>query len=268
MDGTSELQEAEAVVELNIEQPAELAEPAETGSELATDSPNSEGEQKQEEDSQELAQKAINKQHRKYREEQRRANDLQKRLEDLEAKQKPDLSVSDIPPIPDSWDENYEGKIKERDEAILRKAKNDALLQQQSEFAEREKQEKQRIELESAQKRNDQFLENAKKLGVDNKSLMDAQKAVIDYGVTPGIADVLLDDPEGALMLQHLAANPLELYDIVNASPELAGFKMAEVKQKAAALRPKPTSAPDPATTLDGRGVPPKERGPQGAIFE
>lgn len=266
----SELQEADAVVESNIDQPAESVEPAATGSELAADSPAPEGEESKGEDSQDqdAVQKAINKQHRKFREEQRRANDLQKRLESLEAKQEPVLTATDIPPIPDSWDENYEAKIKERDEAILRKAKNDALLQQQSEFAEREKQEQQRKELETAQKRNDQFLENAKKLGVDNQALISAQQSVIDYGVTPELATALIEDSDGPLMVQHLAANPLELYDLVTANPIVAGLKLAEVKQKAAALRPKPTSAPTPATTLDGRGVPPKERGPEGATYK
>ena len=69
-------------------------------------------------------------------------------------------------------------------------------------------------------------------------------------------------------MVQHLAANPLELHELVTASPIAAGRMLADVKAKAAALKPKTSDAPDPASALGGRGAPQKGRGPQGATFE
>ena len=69
-------------------------------------------------------------------------------------------------------------------------------------------------------------------------------------------------------MVQHLAANPLELHDIISASPVMAGAMLSEVRSKAQALKPKATSAPDPSPDIRGRGVPDVERGPKGATFE
>jgi len=246
---------------------------------LAPDSPPSEGEEKAEkQDSEELipkseadqiAQKAINKQHRKYREEQRKREELEKRLKDLE-QQSQTLNNVDIPPIPDSWDENYEDKVKARDAAILQKAKIEASQQLQAEREANEQRAREAEELKQSQQRNDKFLENARKLGVSQEALNEAQDIVISYGVgdMPGLAAALVDDPDGPVMVQYLASNLLELNEIVNADPVLAGIKLANVKVKAAALKPKPTAAPDPATSLDGRGAPEKQRGPKGATYE
>jgi hypothetical protein len=245
--------------------------PEESGSDLAPDSP-AEGEQSTENGKEALsegAQKAINKQHFKYREEQRKRLELEERLKALEAKQAPqEVGDVTIPPIPDSWDENFEDKIRQREEAIQRKAAIDARQQASADQEAISQREQQRQELERSQKLNDQFTENAKTLGVSQQSLDVAQQTVIDYGITPELATALISDADGPLMVQHLAANPLELHDLVHASPLTAGMMLAEVKAKAAALKPKSSEAPDPATTLNGKGAPVKERGPKGATFE
>jgi len=121
---------------------------------------------------------------------------------------------------------------------------------------------------EREQALQDTFLENSKKLGVKHDALMEAQNAVVSYGVTPELAQVLLKDSMGALMVQHLAANPLDLHDIVSATPMEAGLLLAEVKTKVALLKPKSSSAPSPATILKGGAVPAKQRGLPGATYE
>lgn len=254
---------------------AEPTEPAPTGSELAPDSPV-EGEQNTSQASvdgvsvegPEGFKTAINKQHFKFREEQRRAESLQRELDEIKAKQQPASTDVSIPPIPDSWDENYEEKIRQRDAAIVQKANADQNVQRHADTQAQQQRDQERQELERLQNLQNGFNENSKKLGVNQESMIKAQETVIQYGITPELANTLLGDSDGPLMVQYLATNPLDLHDIVNASPLDAGFKLAQVKTKAAALRPKTTSAPDPATTIGGRGTPAQERGPRGATFE
>lgn len=272
----SELQSDDSGITFNEpevqEHPTEQkAEPEVTEkADLAPDSPK-EGEENTE-DSQEKTpewfQKKINKQTFAQRQAERERDELKTRLEELEKKSRPTLEDVSIPAIPDSWDENYESKIRERDKAISQKAQVDAARLQREESQALQQQQAQRQELERAQSLQSQFSENGKKLGVSQQSLLDAQNAVVDYGVTPDLANALLEDDQGPLMVQYLAANPLDLHDIVNSSPVQAGLRLAEVKAKAAALKPKPSSAPDPATALSGRAVPTKERGPEGATYK
>lgn len=221
-----------------------------------------------EEQTPEWFQKKINKQTFAQRQAERERDELKTRLDELERKSKPALENISIPDIPDSFDEDYESKIRKRDEVIRQNAQVDAAKLQREETQAIAQQQSQRKELERAQALESQFSENGKKLGVDRQSLIDAQNAVVDYGVTPDLASVLLEDAQGPLMVQYLAANPLDLHDIVNASPVQAGLLLADVKVKSAALKPTPSSAPDPATTLDGRAVPTKERGPEGATYK
>jgi hypothetical protein len=218
------------------------------------------------EDIQAKHQREVNKQHRKYREEQRRADALQKQLDELQSKVKPASEVK-IPPLPESWDENFEEKLRERDEAIQRKAAQDAIKQQQADaeaLAQREAETRQR---EQSQKREAKFIENAEALSVDAKELDEAQSAVIEYGITPDIAVALLEDSHGPLMVKYLAANPLELGELISARPVEAGMRLAEIKAKASAPK-QTTSAPVPPTALNGKTAKHDTAGPPGATFE
>ena len=190
--------------------------------------------------------KAINKQHFKFREEQRRNQELQKRIEELEAKTKPQIEESkDIPPIPDSFDDDYEVKIRQREEAIRLNAQAEALRNAQEAERIQKERDRQRQELERSEQLNSEFVQRASDLGVNPQALASAQNAVIQYGITPELADTLLKDDLGPLMVQYLEANPLELSDIVNSSPMQAGLLLAEVKSKSAGLKPKTeTDAP------------------------
>lgn len=259
-----------------VEQEVEQDEGTETSqvedSELAPDSPD-EGEEntKEEEDdnSPEWFQKKINKQTFKQRQAERERDEARKEAEELRRKyESAELKPVDVPPIPDTWDDNYEQKIRQRDEAILQKAKYEATQAQRREQSALSEQQEQRKQYERSQALNDQFVANSKKLGVDTKALSEAQDVILQAGVTPQLAVALLEDADGPLMVQHLAANPMDLYDILDADPLRQGYMLASVKTKASALKRKSSSAPNPATTLNGRAAPPKQRGPSGATFE
>ena len=255
-------------------------EPDNAGSELATDSPV-EGEQNTDVaphiatvdglqvEGPEGFKKAIDKQHFKFREEQRRANDLEERLNSLESQNKP-VTVQDIaiPPMPETWDENYDQKMRERDAAIGQNATNEAVKSQQAQANAEREQEQQREEVKKVQKLNTDFVDNANKLGVNKDTLATAQQVVVDYGVSQEIAHAIITDPNGPLIIQHLAANPLDLYDLSNGNSFQSGQKWTEIQTKSAALKPKTSSTPKPSTSVNGGGAGVKERGPKGATFE
>jgi hypothetical protein len=263
-DGTT-YDEAPAAQPAETEVEQETTEPAESGAELAPDSPV-EGAQNTDEG----LHKAINKQHWKYREEQRRANELEEKLKEAEAKLQAaqPKEVSEIPPLPDSWDENYEEKIRARDLAIERKALQSRQAQEAKDREVIAQQEAQRAQEAETQKLQDGFVSNAKSLGVNTEALDAAQKTVIEYGITPEIASAIVSDSDGPLIVQHLAANPLELHNLVTGNSFEAGQKWSEIKSKAAAIKPKPSAAPAPADSLKGRAAAPKDPALDGMTFE
>ena len=271
----SELQDAESAdielddgFELDQEEIEETEgeESEQSEADLATDSPD-EGEENTE-SGQEAVQKAINRQHRKFREEERKRQEIEKELERArEQLQKFQPTDVVIPPVPDPFDDDYDQKIRARDEAIQRKAEQDARKSSDAEREAQAQRERQRQELERSQKLNDSFLSNAKKLKVDERGLQSAQEVIIEYGVSPQIATTILEDADGPLIALHLAENLLELDDLVNADPFKAGMKWRDVKAKVSAKR-KSSVAPKPATRLEGRGAPEKEEGPDGATYE
>ena len=215
------------------------------------------------------AQKAINKQHFKFREEQRRADALEKRLQDLEAKQQ-QSTQSDItvPPMPDTWDDNFEAKVKAREEALTLQAQRNAQQQLQEEQAQFQRQQQELAEQQRVQELANSFNQNATRLGVDSNTLAEAQNALVSYGVTRDIANALLADEAGPLMVQYMAANPLEMGQLINASPLQQGMMLSDIKAKAGQLKPKTTSAPPPPTQGGGTSTGPREKGPKGAIYE
>ena len=81
----------------------------------------------------------------------------------------------------------------------------------------------------------------------------------------------ILADTDGPLITKHLAANPQDGYKLASMSPYEVGTFLGDVKKKAGALKPRISSAPNPATNLQGNGVDPeasKYKYLDGATFE
>jgi transcriptional regulator NrdR family protein len=264
-----EAQEAQTV---EAEQP-EVNEP----SALATDSPV-EGEENttdsvEQEKDPEWFEKKINKSTFHRRQAERERDALREENEKLKASSQPVLSNVDIPPIPDSWDENYEAKIRERDTAIQQKARFEHSESQRLANQAEAQRKSEREHFNRQQELSETLASNSKKLGIDKVRLDSAQEVLVKQISDSGrdmtrIVDRLLSDPMGGLMIQHLATNQLDMHDIIYASPEDAGFLLAEVKQKASLLKPKSSSAPSPATTLTGRAAPQRESWDKGNTYE
>lgn len=221
---------------------------------------------------QEKHQKEVNRQHKKFRDEERARLQveqekaaLQKQLDEINAKNN---VAPEVPPMPDPYSENFESEVAARDEAIRNRAawdKEQSLRQSQ---LQQEQQQQARKEQEQLQTRVESYSKRATDAGIKAEDLQAAGRMVGDY-LQPDLIGHILDDEQGPMITTYLANNPTALDDIRSMSLGNAAVHIATViKPDIAATKPKPSSAPDPVEPLRGAGAAPQEIGPQGATYE
>ena len=166
-------------------------------------------------------------------------------------------TVGDIPAMPDAFDDDFDAKVKQRDEAIIAnanyQAQNNAYLQQEQLNQQQAAQAKQVKVQESMAN----YSQKAIELGIKQDELQAAGNAVAGYGLSDDLVMHILADSDGPLITKHLAANPQDGYQLASMSPYSVGQFLDGIKTKASALKPKTSSAPNPATNLQGNGVDP-----------
>ena len=268
---TDQLQTEESGITLDtdpIEDNEANLETVDSGAELAT---ATEGEQKKTAD--DGAQKAINKQHAKYREEERlkiaaqnEAKELKEKLAAFEA-EKGDIVIPEMP-YPD--DEDFEEKAKARDEAITRKATQDAqqniVIEQQSATAEATA----TAEQARIQSLANDYDKRIVTLGLNQSDVVAAGNKVIEYGISADLVEHIMQQDDGPLITKYLADNPIIVDEMRQMTSIQAAIKInSEIKLAAASMKPQASNAPDPAETLSGRGAG-EQRDPliAGATFE
>lgn len=236
----------------------------EQGAELATDS-DAQHEEKAEvaesntDVNQDAVQAAINKQHAKYREEERKRKEVEQQLEEYRRKENEALAarVSALPEFPDEFDDNYDEKLAEYKKAVHDKAMYDAQQQlQQQQLQQQQQMEQARLSQEFQQKALT-YEERAKEFGISEQDVKTIGQTLVSSGLNEQLAVALLDDPEGPLIAKYLSSNIAEIDALQNVNPYLAGAKLVEVKQKAQAFKPKTSSTPEPPTRLEGGAVDP-----------
>lgn len=203
---------------------------------------------------------AINRQHSKYREAERAKQDTQAqltaangRISEFESNQPEPI----IPPMPDSFDDDFDEKVAIRDATIVAVAQHNqtqANIAQANANATQEAQNAaQQVQAQNAQT----LVENAATLGISNDDLGKAAAVVGSYNISPEIRTGLMTDPDGPVMLAYLAANPLEIENLQSMGVFDASNHLGTViRQKASALKPKTSDAPPPPLVLSGNGAP------------
>lgn len=258
-----------------VEQDVEESEIAEVegddsqSSDLATDS-DAEHEKKTESQiAQDKVQEVINKKHWEAKENERKYLAAQKELEQYKAQQQ--QAAPEVPALPDPFEDDYEQKLKQRDEAMRKRitweAQQDYVTQQQKHTQEQEQQAKAK-ELYDKQIT---YTKRAKDLGISGEDLQKAGETIAHYGLNDGLVMEILGDNDGALITKHLAANPMEIEALNSMSPYQAARHIEAIRPKLEALKPRRTKAPNPSTRLEGKGTDPeakKYRHISGAKFE
>jgi len=179
--------------------------------------------------------------------------------------------VGDIPAAPDPFDDDYEVKVKAREEALIAQAnyntQNQGYIQQQQ-FQQQQAAQAKQVKVQESMANNSQ---KATELGIKQEELQAAANTVANYGLSDDLVMHILGDSDGPLITKHLAANPQDGYDLANMSPYSVGQFLDGIKTKASALKPKTSNTPSPATNLQGNGVDPeagKYKNIDGAKFE
>lgn len=167
-------------------------------------------------------------------------------------------ALGDIPAMPDAFDDDFDAKVKARDEALIAQANynasNNAYLQQEQFQQQQAAQATQQAQAKLEQ----DFLANARGTGAKDEEITSVVNTLVQTGLSGDLGSAIMADSEGYFIAKHLAANPQEAYELNSMNPILAGAKYAEIKQKASALKPKTSSTPTPATNLQGNGVDPE----------
>lgn len=269
----SELQagEAESVVNDDptpTEQPVENAEQATQVSEPATDSGEvreekitfSEGQQKVLDDM--AAKKTF-----KIREAERKADGLQRQLDEM-SKKLPEEARPDVPELPDQYADDFQSKLKARDQALMDAAAFDARASDRQ-LQQLDQEQKQQAEQQKAlNEKTKVYSENAAKKGVKLQELQVAGQAVYDYGLRDDVTVAILDDVDGALVTLFLSKNPQAIDSLNNANVLTIGEVYSDIRSKAAGLAVKKSTTPDPIETLKGAGVTNKDPELEGMTFE
>lgn len=236
-----------------IDEGVEAPEPSEeAGAELA---PATEGQDK----AQDAVQAAINRQHAKYREEERKRIALEKELEEARKElesAKASKGIIEVPPIPDAWDEDFDEKIAARDKALLRKAEQDALFKAEEAKQSAARKSAEQAEQERMAKLVGDYDKRIVKLGLDAGEVRRAVDTVVSYGISNDLGEFLLGDADGPLITKYLADNPLELDELRGMSPITAALRInSTIRAAASVLKPQASEAPDPIEPLAGRGA-------------
>ncbi len=242
----------------------DAAQTAQSGAELAT---ATEDNQDKNNDG---AQKAINKQHAKFREQERRADGLDEKLAEANKKLAA-LEVEKgeviIPEMPDAYDEDFESKSQARDEAIRQKATQDA----QTQYATDQQTATKNAAAETEKTRVDNLIVDYTKristLGLSADEIRIAGDTVVANGIDGQVAEYILADEDGPLITRYLSKNPIVQDELRGLSTIDAAMKINSViRQAAAATKTQASGAPDPTEILSGGGA--VEKGDGGITYE
>lgn len=229
-----------------------------------------------------LATDAINKQHKKFRDQERISVDLQGQLDVIKAEEQKRLAESfksapatpEMPTYPttDTFDEGHDIAVKQFHDDMAKynanmpsyykqiqdKATYDAqqttLLQQQHS----QQQQAQQQQALKAQETIVAYAARSTELGIEKTELEAAGNKVAQYGLSNDLVmHILSDKKDGPLITKYLAANPVEGFNLATMDPYSAGSFLDGIKVKAAELKPKKTDTPPPVDQLSGAGAQP-----------
>lgn len=172
-----------------------------------------------------------------------------------------------VPDLPDRFDDDFDEKVKVRDQALLRQAKWDA----QQDEAKRQKENAERAEqqrfTEDLKRRGEAYTERAVKLKIKPEELRVAGKMLATAKLGVDVINEILDDDKGPALTVYLSKHLSELEKIKEMPPTKAAVYLATVIKPKALEKPVP-NAPPPTERLKGAGAAVTSPLLAGATFE
>jgi len=208
---------------------------------------------------QEAVNKRINKLTFEKHEERRLREEAEAKAQEKEAelaKLKAKEAEIEIPPMPDTFDPEYQEKLKKRDDAIAELAKVNAKKELAEQSAAQRAQEAIEAHQAEVQKHVNTMYSEAEKLGVKQDELQKADGILVQYIKNPELAVFIISQPDAALLVKHLSSSPQELDKLSKMTTAAAAAYIATtVAPKAQELKPGLTNTPDPLKLPKGKGA-------------
>lgn len=233
-----------------------LAQASESATDSADEREQNTSEQASSQEEPESYTKRINKMHWEKMEAKREAERLQKELEELKSKSSQQtVELKDVPPVPDQWDDDFEAKMKARDAIIANNVKAQAQREAEARAQEARMAQQEQEAYERSVKLQGDFNSKAKAAGINEHSLIEAQKLLVNNGLSGEKAYAVLTDDRGPQIAMYLAENPMELQTLLTMSTiDAVRHIDRNISAKLASTKPK-SSAPPPPDTLSGKSA-------------
>lgn len=241
--------------------PAKEVEPVMVGETLevseAESSTASEGNHDKKHDA---VQDRINKLTAKRYEEKRRADALEVKLKAFEAQsQAPTAPITTVAPVMpnDTYDTEAMANYHTDMLAYSSKVAQEAAA---STFEQRQQEQRQEAQQAAFQKTVSTYASNAVRDGVDLDKAQAAENFLQQAGISDSLGNYLLNDLNGAKIVEYLGDNPAMAYELLALDPVTAGIKIAtEIKPRALSTTPKVSNTPEPTPNITGGGVSEKD---------
>lgn len=195
---------------------------------------------------------------KRYKEE-RRANEAEAELAALKASQanqtpalQSEQSLS-APVLPeDIFDEEAMRKYHMDSQAFNTQTAQGAA---RSQFESQQQASVQQAQNAKHQSNVDNYTKNATRDGVNFDKLLIAERTLKENGLGDELGIFLLNDTNGAKIVEYLSDNPAEMHEVLRLDPVSAGIRIAnEIKPKVLSLTPRVSGAPDPIPEVKGGG--------------
>ena len=195
---------------------------------------------------------------KRYKEE-RRANEAEAKLAEYESKQanqtpalQPEQALT-APVLPeDIYDEEAMRKYYTDNQAYNKQVAESTA---QTHFESQQQASAQQEANAKHQTNLDKYAANATRDGVDFDKLLVAERTLKQAGLGSELGSYLMNDNNGAKLVEYLNDNPAEMHEILALDPVSAGIRIAtEIKPKALSQTPKVSGAPDPIPEVKGAG--------------
>lgn len=210
----------------------------------------------------EIVGKQVAKRYEEKNASDKKLAEANKRIEELQS-QVPETKAPEIPPAPnpDDFFGDLEGLKAEQvkwAKAVNDRAEYDArqttIESQRADHSQQQQQETIRAHQEVVKS----YADTAETFKIAPEQMAKDEGIVVNAGISPDLANHLLKDPQGPLVVNFLAANILELETVRSKTPMDAAIYIAtQIKPKLAGAV-NSTKTPAPVDLEDGKGAPEK----------
>lgn len=198
-------------------------------------------------------QKRMNTLTAKRYEAERRAEELQARIAELESAKPIDTVIPEAPQLPDDMYDQAEMAKYHKDMTAYQVEIGQTTAKQAFENNQKAGQIAQ--QQAAQQQLISTYASNAVRDGVDMDKLRAVEQVLSQEGISPALGDYIMKDSNGGKIAEYLHDNPVVRHELLSLDVVSAGIKIAtEIKSQALSSMPKVSNAPEPIPDIKGSG--------------